>query len=254
MSAEHQDSGVPVVPWPTEITAENCAAISDYLGENKNLQAATALVMVEEANTLMQEEWKIFSSLDLEIASRPDVLWGYWKDWDSYLRPPYAVLNVESILETGRPFQSPGQDFEAIDREGRMSFGDFLLDEDEQKELKVQRKTAGEISWFIRELTLVELYKVTKSPLEFVDTVVNQEAERLQQQDRKDMGTVRNLSEAVEQFKRERDEDAKSQDATRHEEVMEFIEGVSSKKTKKKMEAMEAGRQRFHQLYQVFNH
>lgn len=254
MSAEHRDSDTPVVPWPTEITEENCAAISAHLEENKSLQTAIALVMIEEVNALMQEEWRIFSSLDLEIASRPDILWGYWKDWDSYLRSAHAVLNAESILETGKPFQSPGKDFEAIDREGRMSFRDFLLDENKRKELKIQRKTAGEISWFIRELTLVELFKITGSPLEFVDAVVNQEAERLQQQDRKDMGTARNLSEAVEQFKRERDEDAKSQDATRHEEVMEFIEGVSSKETKKKMEAMEAGRQRFHQLYQVFNH
>jgi hypothetical protein len=241
MSTEHGESKVPIVPWPSGITSENRAAIERNLTEN-SLAVAVALVMVEETRPLIQKEFDVLSSLDSRhIFNQP------FRDWTSYLRAAHAVLNAESIIKTGEPYEKPGHDFEAVERDGRVSIKDFLLDEDKARELEDQRRVAGQISWFHRELDFAERYKNSDSPLDFVDAVLQQEVDRLREQDKKDKDTVRELHDTFKELhKDEIDEPG--------EEVVGFIEDIRHADTKKKINTMERGRERFHQLYQDFNH
>lgn len=247
---------VPQIQWPSVVTDENRAAIQRHLAEDKSLSASVALAIVEEVASLAEQEMNIFVNLPPEVAAQPRILFGHhFRDWSSYKRTAHAVLNAESILQTGKPYEKPGTDFEAIEREDRGSFRDFLLDEEEQKELKEQRKKAGEIAWFNRELAFADLYKTIDSPLDFVDEVIRQETDRLHQRDKDAMEAIEDMTGALEQLEREREEiDIDSQDTSKNEETMEFIEGVGAYETSIKVEAMDCGRLRFHQLYQEFNH
>lgn len=241
MSTEHRESKVPIVPWPNGISVENRRTIERNLSEN-NLALAVALAMVEEIKPLVKKEFEIAFSLD-----SGDIFDQSARDWSAYLRAAHAVLNAEYILKTGKPYEKPGHDFESVARAGRVSIKDFLLDEDKLKELEDQRRVAGEISWFKRELDLADLYKKFSSPLDFVDAVIKQETDRLLEQDKTDMSTVRELHEAFKELPKEKAYDPR-------EETVDFIEGITHADAKKRIDAMELGRERFHQLYQDFNH
>ena len=241
MSIEHGESKVPIVPWPSGITVENRAAIERNSSGN-SLAAAVALAMVEEIKPLVKKEFEIAFSL-----ASGNIFDQSAKDWSAYLRTAHAVLNAEYILKNGKPYENPGRDFQAIEREGRVSLKDFLLDEDKLRELEDQRRVAGQISWFKRELDFADLYRNYDSPLDFVDAVIKQETDRLREQDKTDMGTVRELHEAFKEFPKEKADEP-------GEETVDFIEGITHEDTKKRIDAMERGRERFHQLYQDFNH
>lgn len=241
MSTEHGESKVPIVAWPNGISAENRRTIEINLSEN-NLAVAVALTMAEEINSLVKREFEIVFNLDAGNIFDQETI-----DWSAYLRTAHAVLNAESILKTGKPYEKLGSDFEAIERDNRTSIKDLFLGEDELRELEGQRRAAGQISWFIRELDFADLYKNTSSPLDFVDVVIKQETNRLHEQDRSDMQTVQELHETFKKLPKERVEET-------GEEIVEFIENITNTKTQDTIDAMEQGKQRFHQLYQDFNH
>lgn len=235
MSIEHERLENPI-QWPSGIMVETRTAIERRLPKN-SLDVAVALVMIDEVKPLIQREIEVISGLDerVNIFNFPS------KDWKAYLRSAYAVLNAESILRTGKPYEEPGRDFEALERDHRSLLRGLFIDEDKQREVRGQRRIVGQIGWFKRELDFVELYKKASSPLDFVDAVIEQEAERLRGQDRKDMNVIQELNEAFSV-------------GEIREEVSEFIENFSNVRTEKRIDAMERGKQRFRELYQDFNH
>lgn len=227
--------------YPTGVTPQNIESVERHSKEGNSLPASIALAIIDEVKVRIKAEWV---ELKVGVASEEPT-----QDWEAFIRPAYAILNAESMIKTGQPFQSPGHDWEAFERESRVSLGEIFDEEDQ--EFGVQRKTTGEIVWVMREADFAELYENTDSPQDFIDAVVRKETERLHEELEKDIKTQRGLIEFTRAWAKEREPD---REMDNKDEAREFIEDTERMEIRRRVIALECGRDKYHRLYDYFNH